>query len=93
MIMNDIARAYGNYIREKRIGKDMTQTDVAKAIGISQQAYGRYELGMREPNFELIIKISEVLGFPPSEFFDRYTRTRLLFYADRLENPDDRDNR
>lgn len=50
----------------------LTQEEVAKRLGISQVAYGRYELGLREPNFSLILKISEVLDFKPGEFFDSY---------------------
>lgn len=70
--MSDIAKAYGNFIKERRTEIGLTQADVAKKLGISQVAYGRYELGSREPNFDLILKISDILDFKPSEFFDRY---------------------
>ncbi len=70
--MNKISEAYGHYIRERRIKMGLTQTEVANKLGISQQAYGRYELGMREPEFKFIIEISQILGCRPGDFFDNY---------------------
>ena len=70
--MNKCSIDYGNYIKERRLNLGLSQTEVAKALGISQVAYGRYELGLREPNFSLILRISKVLKFPPGDFFDHY---------------------
>ncbi len=70
--MNKISIDYGNYIRERRIKMGLTQTEVANKLGISQQAYGRYELGKREPEFKFIMQISEILDFKPGDFFDNY---------------------
>ena len=70
--MNKCSKDYGNYIRQRRLNLGLTQEEVAKQLGIHQVAYGRYELGLREPNFDLILKISEVLGFKPGDFFDNY---------------------
>ena len=72
--MNQCSIDYGNFIRERRLNLGLSQADVAKKLGISQVAYGRYELGLREPNFSLILKISDVLKFEPGEFFDNYIR-------------------
>lgn len=89
--MGEIAKAYGNFIKGRRIDKGMTQTEVAKALGISQVAYSRYELGQREPNFDLILSISALLEFKPSEFFDGYMKERFS-YSERLDR-NDSDNR
>lgn len=70
--MDDCSVRYGNFIKDKRTKMGLTQEEVAKRLGISQVAYGRYELGLREPKFSLILKISEVLEFAPGEFFDNY---------------------
>lgn len=67
--MKDICVAYGNYIKAHRIKMGLTQADVAKKLGISQQAYSRYELGMREPGFDFIIEIAKILDYDPGEFF------------------------
>ena len=70
--MDNYSVEYGNFIKERRLKMGLTQEEVSKKLGISQVAYGRYELGIREPKFSLIIKISEVLNFAPGEFFDNY---------------------
>ena len=70
--MNTYAKDYGNYIRERRLKMGLTQEEVAKKLGIHQVAYGRYELGSREPNFGLVIKIAQVLKVDPGEFFNGY---------------------
>ena len=70
--MNECSVRYGNFIKERRQKMGLTQEEVAKKLGISQVAYGRYELGLREPKFELLLAVSEVLDFKPGEFFDNY---------------------
>lgn len=70
--MNKCSKDYGNFIKERRSNLGLTQEEVAKRLGISQVAYGRYELGTREPNLDLIFRIAEVLEFMPGEFFDNY---------------------
>lgn len=70
--MNKCSIDYGNYIREHRSKMGLSQEEVAKRLGISQVAYGRYELGKREPNFTLILEIAKALEFDPGEFFDNY---------------------
>lgn len=62
---------YGAYIREKRIEKGMTQADVAKKLGISQQAYSRYERGDREPSLKFIVDIAQAIDFNAGEFFSK----------------------
>lgn len=65
-----IAEKYGLYIKEKRCAKGMTQAEIAKKLGISQQAYSRYEQGKREPTLDYIKQIAQILGVQPGEFFN-----------------------
>ena len=67
-----ITEEYGLYIKGKRTEKGLTQAEVAKALGISQQAYARYELGQRELTLPLIVNIANAIGYDPGEFFDRF---------------------
>lgn len=69
-----ISEEYGAYIKAKRVENGLTQAEVANKLGISQQAYSRYEKGTREPDFEHIVKIADVLGFPPGEFLNEAAR-------------------
>lgn len=63
---------FGNFIKEKRIAKGLSQAEVAKLLDISQQAYCRYELGTRDPGLNMIRQIADVLGFQPGDFFNLY---------------------
>lgn len=49
-------------IRRIREEKKMTQKSVASLMGISQQAYGQYESGSREPKPETLGRIAAALG-------------------------------
>lgn len=42
--------------------KGLTQEEFAKAIGVSQQSYGYYEIGKNQPNVETWIRISDFTG-------------------------------
>lgn len=47
------------YYREKA---GLTRQNLADAIGVSLSAVGQYEQGRREPNFDILKRISEILG-------------------------------
>lgn len=63
---------FGNFIKEKRIAKGLSQAEVARLLDISQQAYCRYEQGARDPGLTMIRRIADVLDFQPSDFFNMY---------------------
>lgn len=44
-------------LKEAREQKEMTQQDLAKLVGISRGCYSNYELGTREPPYEILSKI------------------------------------
>ena len=45
-----------------RLEKGMSQGEAAKKIGITQQRLSHYEVGIRNPNLEIIKKAAEVYG-------------------------------
>ena len=49
-------------LREYLNSKNMSQAAFASIINTTQAAVGRYALGERTPNLELIVKIEEVTG-------------------------------
>lgn len=53
--------------RLKRLRKEKgyNQTKVANKIGVSQNAYSRYELGTSEPKYFVISKLAELYGLSP----------------------------
>lgn len=55
-------------IKLARTKSGMTQKEVASRMEISQQAYGQYESGKREPKPETVARIANALGVSVSEF-------------------------
>ena len=46
-------------LEELRIEKGVSQTQVAKDIGISKSAYNYYENGIKEPTASVLIKLAD----------------------------------
>lgn len=46
----------------KRLRGDETQTQFAAMLGIKQQTYANYELGLREPDIDTLCRIAKILG-------------------------------
>ena len=50
--------------------KGYTQTQIAEAVGITQQMYSAVELGVRRPSVDVAKKIAAVMGFNWTRFFE-----------------------
>lgn len=57
----------GSRIKALRIKAKMTQDDLAKAVGATQQQASWWELGKYEPGAYAIIRIAAALGVEPGE--------------------------
>jgi transcriptional regulator with XRE-family HTH domain len=57
----------GHKIKKIREFKNVTQKQVAEALGITQSAYSKIELGETELPYSRLEKISTVLGVKPEE--------------------------
>ena len=53
---------FGQRLLELRKNANKNQTDVAKALGISQPAYQNYENGRREAGYSTIVKLADFYG-------------------------------
>ena len=82
--MDKMVKDFGEFIKNKRIERGLSQGEAAKLIGISQAAYSRYELGHRDPGLNMMRAIAKALHFHPSEFFDGYMK-RYAWYQERLD--------
>ncbi len=59
-----------NYVRKHRFLTDeMTQSDLAKAVGVSRQTIVAIEKGQYSPSLELAFKLSEVFQVSIDEIF------------------------
>jgi len=50
---------FNEVLKELRTSRNVTQAELAKAIGVSASTIGMYEQGVREPNFEIEEKIAD----------------------------------
>lgn len=62
---------YGKNFREFRIEKGLSQRDLAKATGISQQAISFWEQDKRMPNMDDCIKLADFYEITLDELVGR----------------------
>lgn len=58
------------WLIDARHRKGYSQTEVAKAVGITQASYCMYETGITNPKPANAKKIARVLGFPWTKFYE-----------------------
>lgn len=68
--MTDINTLIGNRIRRRRKMLQMTQSDLAAAIGIRFQQIQKYETGLNQMTVERIVQVTKALGMPVAELFE-----------------------
>lgn len=49
-------------IKDIRTSKNLTQAEVATALGVSSVVYSRYETGSRQPSIEVLIQMADIFG-------------------------------
>lgn len=58
------------WLKDFRLAKNMTQSQVAKLVGISRSYYTNIELGIKTPAVPVAKKIAEILCFDWTYFFN-----------------------
>ncbi len=51
---------FAKRLKELRKENSLSQNNVAKTLGITQQSYARYEADTSEPSFEMLVQISKL---------------------------------
>jgi len=54
---------YGNLIKHMRTESGLSQSELAKIVGIAQNSLSAFELNVREAKFELVVRIAEACDF------------------------------
>lgn len=49
-------------IKDIRSRRNLTQAEVAAAIGVSSVVYSRYETGKRQPSIEILLQLADLFG-------------------------------
>jgi DNA-binding XRE family transcriptional regulator len=68
-IMSDLRNKFGKKLRRIRRDRDMTQEQLAEAIGVTLDFISRMERGLDAASFETLDKLAKALGVPVSELF------------------------
>jgi transcriptional regulator with XRE-family HTH domain len=63
-------------LRELRSQKNLTQDQMAKAMGVKQAFVSKYETGERRLDFLDLVAICEVLGISVAKFAERFEAAR-----------------
>lgn len=74
---------FGLNIKKIRTNKGLTQKQLAELLNVATITIQNYESGRREPNYDMLSKLSEVLSVPLVELFIDDTSslsTEKIFY-------------
>lgn len=66
------SKSFGSFIRNGRLEKKLSQTDVAKHLGLTQSYYAYIELGHRNVDLSLAMRICDYLELDLGEFIRQY---------------------
>lgn len=58
--MNDFE--FGQYLRQLRISKGLSQFQLGKLVGVSDKAVSKWENGISKPKTGIILKLSDILS-------------------------------
>ena len=78
-----------NRFKEIRQEKNLSQTDIAKALGVTRQAISLYEKGDREPKLETWQKLADFFNVPV-DYLLGISKDRSTLTIDDL-NPEEQD--
>lgn len=67
----DIPMGYLERLAALRKRKGLTQVDLAERMGVEQPTIQRWERGQREPKFEQLFKLAEILGVDASTLLSK----------------------
>lgn len=60
----------GSRLREGRIYRGLTITDLAAELGVSKQMISKYENDKAVPNLDALLTLTRILKFPKEYFYE-----------------------
>ena len=87
---------FGKRLKEARLSKNMTQEEVASAVGVTKGAIGNYESEVSSPKEPILIKLMKVLEVDANFLYQDYISTTSDLKKDEIKliqlyrNADDR---
>ena len=75
-------------LRKRARELNLSNSEVARRVGVTERRYGHYVTGAREPNLITLVKIAQVLHTSPDELLgyggDKPQRSPQTVLSDRL---------
>lgn len=71
----------GNYLKRLRIAKKMSQTELAKILGISNRAVSKWETELSSPSSKNIFRLANIFSVSVDSFFEREDGTQSLAFS------------
>lgn len=65
------ALKYHRQLKIIRLQNELTQQQLADALGITRSAYCGYEIGRRTPDLDTFVRLSEFYNLPLKDFFEQ----------------------
>ncbi|MGE8004342.1 helix-turn-helix domain-containing protein [Lysinibacillus sp. NPDC093216] len=81
-------KSFGEFLKKQRLGKDISQADLAEKIGISQQSITFYESDKRLPSVKIIASYAKAIGVDKDELYKMRTEAVLNRELVLANNPD-----
>lgn len=81
----------GQAIRENRKRLNMTQTDLAERLGLSQETIANYEAGRREPPIDTVVAMAHIFGISTDDLLGSHSEDPNLrdnYFAEEPIHPD-----
>ena len=66
-----ISNVFPQRLKEVRIKRGLTQTELGEKVGVKQNTFTNWEKGKREPSFENLIKLADLLEVSLDWLFGR----------------------
>lgn len=66
--ITDCNKKFGLFLKEGRLRKDMSQTEVVERAGIGQSYYSYIEAGRRNIDLSLALNLCDILGLDINDF-------------------------
>ncbi|WP_247930726.1 helix-turn-helix domain-containing protein [Streptococcus mitis] len=64
-------KVFSERLKELRLKKGLTQTELGEKVGVKQSTFTNWEKGKREPSFENLIKLADLLEVSLDWLFGR----------------------
>lgn len=72
----------GQRLKEARRAANMTQTELAEAVGVTNGAIGNYETDVSSPKEPILIRLMEVLHVDANYLYQDYIQFEMKLSAD-----------